>query len=751
MINFNYQYLRPFVLPYYIEKNIQDISGNNDKYISKSIEDIEDDLRTKYYKRKITIKHIDDSKNLTEKYLDFFMSKEQLGFGYEFSNPLNTYDVTIRYNNIAIHSTMIGVVEYFETFHDLHITSNLKILSPRNIKGSFLANQSYSSSSEVMPWLLDIDQDSTLAFIVLVLFGVLHTSHSMIFLVEERISQFRHQQLSANIPKVTIYFGSFLFNLITFLIGLTFIMTGLMLTFPSFLHLKNIICFSIILITYFMANIPFVWMMSKLFEKPLKGYIFMIFFQLLFPMLFFVMSFIIIMFFHRFLPLQGVQIIGILSPSGCLIFHLTGIAGYMSFNNIVDYSFTFGSLLQIQLLRGLFTYIIFWFFEDDYIQYIYHRKIKRLFWGIINLFSKKESNNINPNRNMTMNMASEIIFENIGKKHKKNYVIKNINFEVSKNECFCLIGSNGVGKTLIFDILTKKTYATQGQYYINGVRFNRNQIKIGYCQQIDSFMPQFTIDEIMIFFAKLHGYVQFDEIVNEIIECFGLEKHRFKSFKRLSGGQKKRVSFSVAVLSGEDVLLLDEPTSAVDPKSRRFMWEFIKAVRDLNRTVIISTNNVGECEYLSTKIGYFQKNKTLEVGDVDYLRNTLTNGFIVTVTIENPSQITWIEIEKNIIQNFASSNINFRTFRRTNQWNIFPNNTKMTWLEVNNEIEKILDKFKKNESEEIFSINEVNEENYEKPIVISYDLSNCTFDKVLYEYIVNKDASSLEDRSRTSL
>uniref|UniRef100_A0A0K0ERS4 ABC transporter domain-containing protein n=1 Tax=Strongyloides stercoralis TaxID=6248 RepID=A0A0K0ERS4_STRER len=743
-IYFSHQYLRPFILLYYIGKKVPNMNQYDEKYISKSIEDIENDLKTGYYKKKVKIIRVNDLEKSADYYLKFFMSKEQLGYGYEFLNPLDTSNVTIRYNNLAIHSTMIGLIEYFETFHDLHISGNLKILSPRNINGSFLAHSHYTS--DVMPWLLDVDQDSTLAFIVLVLYGVLQTSHSMIFLIEERISHFKHQQLSANIHKSIFYLGSFLFNLLSFFVGLIFVMTGLMITFPSFLHLKNIVCFCIILITFYLANIPFVWMMSGLFETPLKGYIFMIFFQLLFPMLFFILSFVIIMFFHRFLPLLGVHIIGVLSPSGCLIFHLTGIAGFMSFNNIVDYSFTFGSLLQLQVIRGLFTYLLFWFIEDDYVQYIYHRKIKKLFFNFINFFGKKSIDDSDSLNNKTVDMNKEIVIHNLGKKCKKDYVIKNITFDVSKNECFCLIGSNGVGKTLIFDILTKRTFATDGEYYINGTRFNRNQIKIGYCQQMDSFMPQFTVDEIMVFFAKLHGYVNFDEIVNEIIECFNLEKHRFKCFKRLSGGQKKRLAFSVAILSGEDVLLLDEPTSSVDPKSRRFIWEFVKAVRSLNRTIIISTNNIGECEYLSTKIGYFKKDKTFEVGEVEHVKESFANGFIISVTIENPSRSNWMQIQKKLIENFSSSIVNFRSYRRTNEWKIFPNDHKKTWLELNNDVEKILEEFKKVEVEEVPLINnfdEGNEETETKPIVISYDISNCTFDKLLFEYIVNQNTASI--------
>uniref|UniRef100_A0A0N5C372 ABC transporter domain-containing protein n=1 Tax=Strongyloides papillosus TaxID=174720 RepID=A0A0N5C372_STREA len=743
MVDFSHKYLQPFVLPYLVEKNKSINDGIDEKYIDRSLEDITMDLNEQYDERNVIVKKINENYNPVDFYLKYFMSEKQLGFGFEFHNPLDINNITIRFNNIAIHSTMIGIVEYFEIFHDIYVESNLRILSPRNINGSVITKPYSSSSSEVMPWLLDVEKDGTNVFFVFVLYSILQTSHSMIFLIDEKTSQFKHQQLSANIPKKIFFLGSFIFNLFTFIIGLKIMMLGLIFLYPKFLHVNNIICFGTISIVYFMANMPFVWMFSGIFQKPLKGYLFMIAFQFLFPMLFFLLSFIIVMFFHSFLPIQGVQAIGILSPSGCLIFHLTSIAGHMTFNDIIGFSYTFNILLKIQAIRGFITYIFFWFSEDDYIQYLYHRKIKRSIKNSIRYFGSESCKKVGNKITEKMEINGEISVDNIGKKFSKNKIIENVTFDISKNESFCLIGSNGAGKTLLFNILTKKTYPTKGNYYIKGIKLNRNQAKIGYCQQMDSFMPEFTVDQIMIFFAKLIGYVNYDEIVNEIFECFGLEKHRFKYFNKLSGGQKKRLAFSVAILTGEDILLLDEPTSSVDPKSRRFIWEFLKALKHFNRTILISTHNITECEYLCTKIGFFRKDKTFEVGSLEYLKKIFANGYIVSITIQNPSQYTWMKIEEKLMENFNASTVNFRSIKKTNEWKIIPNGSEKTWLEVNNEVEEIMKQFTRSISEETsLSNNTEDDGNSESqtPIVLAHDLSNCTFDKILFEHVIKKDS-----------
>uniref|UniRef100_A0A0N4Z9T0 ABC transporter domain-containing protein n=1 Tax=Parastrongyloides trichosuri TaxID=131310 RepID=A0A0N4Z9T0_PARTI len=759
-VKFDSNYMAPFILPYYIKNSSSLYHLNDEVLVKRNIDNIKSIIQTQYNSSKrITIieNHGTDNKALTEKYLKYFLSKEQLGYGFELQNPLDTSDVVIRFNNIAIHSIMISMVEYFKIFKDLHIEASIKVLSPPGINGSVLTmnDKSYMEKNyETMPWLLDFETDGAFVFMSLVLYGILHTSHSIIFLIEERISHFKHQQLSANISKKCFYLCNLLFNLMTFSGGLIIIMFTLVTGFKSLLSWHSVICFSIIMIGYYISNAPFIWMMSGMFHTPLKGYIFMIVFQFLFPCFFFILSFVVIMFFHSVLPMQGLTLIGFFSPSGCLIFHLTEIAGYMTYNDFNYYEQTFGVLFVVQILRGICTYMLFWIIEDDYIQFYYHRKIKKYLKSMKTLLEllnfKDKSLTISDESTDLINTNDEIVAVNLGKKYKKCYLLKNVTFNVGKNECFCFIGSNGAGKTLIFDILTKRTYATEGSYYIKGIQLNRNQARIGYCQQKDSFMPEYTIEDLMIIFATLLGYVNVDEIVNEIVECFGLEKHRYKYFKNLSGGQKKRLSMSIAILAGEDILLLDEPTSSVDPKSRRFIWDFLEALKGLNRTILISTHNITECEYLANKIGFFKKDSSFDVGTIDFVKHLFSNRYIVSITLENPTMDNWIEVQNKMIEIFECLPINLRSIRRTNEWKVSANNEIRTWLDIYNTVVKIVEYFnsmdENNNNENTDDEgNDEDEKNIEvtRPIITTFDVSNCSFDKALYEYIVKNDALSV--------
>ncbi|KAK6016688.1 mutacin ABC transporter, ATP-binding protein MutF family protein, partial [Ostertagia ostertagi] len=151
------------------------------------------------------------------------------------------------------------------------------------------------------------------------------------------------------------------------------------------------------------------------------------------------------------------------------------------------------------------------------------------------------------------------------KYYGRKCALKGITFGVQRNDCFGLVGASGAGKTTAFSIIVGLTYKNSGKVLLNG-RVVRGIPGIGFCPQFDSLADNLSAYQNMVIIAGMRGYRHPGRIVKEILRQLQLTNHCQKSFGRLSGGQKRRISTGVAILNSSNLLVLDEPTAGIDPK-----------------------------------------------------------------------------------------------------------------------------------------------------------------------------------------
>ncbi|KAI6197771.1 hypothetical protein M3Y94_01264200 [Aphelenchoides besseyi] len=156
--------------------------------------------------------------------------------------------------------------------------------------------------------------------------------------------------------------------------------------------------------------------------------------------------------------------------------------------------------------------------------------------------------------------------------------LQNLTFGIRPSECFGLLGINGAGKTTTFDIVSNINKPSEGTATINGVSVDTTPA-IGYCPQFDALSGFLTAADTLRLFGRLNGFEDVENRMQMILECVMLEDHANKIVKKCSGGQKRRVSIAVALMSGAECLLMDEPTAGVDPATRRQIWDLLTAVR----------------------------------------------------------------------------------------------------------------------------------------------------------------------------
>ncbi len=219
---------------------------------------------------------------------------------------------------------------------------------------------------------------------------------------------------------------------------------------------------------------------------------------------------------------------------------------------------------------------------------------------------------------------------NISKKFGELTAVDGVSFTVKDKECFSLLGFNGAGKTTLINLLTTCLKPTSGSASINGYDIVKDEQKI---KPIINIAPQeiavaknLTVKENLELIADLYGVENRDKAIDEIIEEFGLAEKSGAQAKKLSGGQLKRLSIALAVITRPQILFLDEPTLGLDIKSRRNLWELIKKLKS-QMTIFLTTHYLEEVENLTDRIAIISKGKIKAIGTVpEILEMTAENN-----------------------------------------------------------------------------------------------------------------------------
>jgi ABC-type multidrug transport system ATPase subunit len=206
--------------------------------------------------------------------------------------------------------------------------------------------------------------------------------------------------------------------------------------------------------------------------------------------------------------------------------------------------------------------------------------------------------------------------QNISKSYKNTVAVSNISFEVKEGELFGLIGPDGAGKTTLFRILTTVLLANEGTATVAGFdvikdyKAIRNQI--GYMPGKFSLYQDLTVTENLAFFATIFGTTLEENY--ELIKEIYVQIEPFKNRKAgaLSGGMKQKLALCCALIHKPKVLFLDEPTTGVDPVSRKEFWEMLKRLQKKGISILVSTPYMDEAA-LCDRIGLIQKGRILKI------------------------------------------------------------------------------------------------------------------------------------------
>lgn len=183
------------------------------------------------------------------------------------------------------------------------------------------------------------------------------------------------------------------------------------------------------------------------------------------------------------------------------------------------------------------------------------------------------------------------------------HAVQDISFSVDTGEIFTIIGPNGAGKTTTLEMIEGLVTPDQGEIHYGDLNWSRDgaAIKkmIGVQPQSSAMFDLLTPEENLNLFATFYNHSRSTE---EILELINLTDHRNNHVKKLSGGQRQRLAIGLAMISDPDILFLDEPTTGLDPQARRNIWDIVLELKNLGKTIILTTHYMEEAEKLSDRV-----------------------------------------------------------------------------------------------------------------------------------------------------
>ena len=196
--------------------------------------------------------------------------------------------------------------------------------------------------------------------------------------------------------------------------------------------------------------------------------------------------------------------------------------------------------------------------------------------------------------------------ENLNVSYREFKAVKNVSFSVNAGEIFGLLGPNGAGKTSTLSAIEGLLSPESGNITIASFNTAKKPLhakaNMGVQLQSTSFQPELTLIEILTLYAGIYGVDLTKEKLTSLLEDIKLEGSSNKKFKELSGGQQQRVSLVIATIHDPVLVLLDEPTTGLDPQSRRQLWERIEAIREKGYAVLLTTHSMEEAEAVCDRI-----------------------------------------------------------------------------------------------------------------------------------------------------
>ena len=244
-------------------------------------------------------------------------------------------------------------------------------------------------------------------------------------------------------------------------------------------------------------------------------------------------------------------------------------------------------------------------------------------------------------------MTPAIAVEHLVKRYPRGRAnaIDDVSFSVRRGETFGLLGPNGAGKTTAIGILTTRVLPTGGTATVAGVDVVADPIatkrRIGVVPQIPNLDRSLRVVEILTYHAAYHGVPRRERSARAraLLDDLGLGERAKEKLDWFSGGLQQRVMLGRALMHEPEVLFLDEPTNNLDPQTRLFLWERIRALHDRGVTIVLTTHDMEEADRLCDRIAIMDRGRIVALDTPDGLRRLIPGGTMLETRVRVPETV----------------------------------------------------------------------------------------------------------------
>lgn len=243
-------------------------------------------------------------------------------------------------------------------------------------------------------------------------------------------------------------------------------------------------------------------------------------------------------------------------------------------------------------------------------------------------------------------MANILQINQLTKRYAETTAVDAVSFSVKEGCCFGLLGPNGAGKTTTIEMMEGILKPTNGEILFEGKPLDRNYYQgVGIQFQNTAIQDFLTVKETLVLFSSFYNQ---SLPIDSLIEICALEEIISRDTRKLSGGQRQRLLLALAMLNDPKIIFLDEPTTGLDPQSRRNFWQLIDRIKRQNKTILLTTHYMDEAESLCDEIVIMEQGKIIHQGTPTEMLKEHFDGSLIKLPSQLKENLSAAKIDFNL-------------------------------------------------------------------------------------------------------
>uniref|UniRef100_A0A9J7YTW7 P-type phospholipid transporter n=1 Tax=Cyprinus carpio carpio TaxID=630221 RepID=A0A9J7YTW7_CYPCA len=475
----------------------------------------------------------------------------------------------------------------------------------------------------------------------------------VVFLIQERVTKAKHMQFISGVQPLLYWLANFLWDMCNYVVPATLVIV-IFVCFQqkAYVSATNLPVLALLLLLYGWSITPLMYPASFLFKIPSTAYVVLTSVNILIGINGSVSTFVMDLFGNNIGGINDIlKNVLLIFPHFCLGRGLIDMVknqamadalerfGENRFRSPLEWDMV-GKNLFAMAVEGVVFFII-----TVLIQYRFFFEPKSLRAKLSPIGEEDEDVARERQRIMSGAVQGDILeLRQLTKvyKRKQKPAVDRLCVGIPRGECFGLLGVNGAGKTSTFKMLTGDSVVTKGEAFLAGKRYRQEIDEVhqnmGYCPQFDAINDLLTGREHLEFYAILRGVPEKEvcEVAEWGIHKLGLVKYVDKKAGSYSGGNMRKLSTAISLIGAPPVVFLDEPTTGMDPKARRALWNCIHSVIKEGRSVLLTSHSMEECEALCTRMAIMVNGRFRCLGSVQHLKNRFGDGYTIILRVAGP-------------------------------------------------------------------------------------------------------------------